>query len=69
MKRHPMYFALATALGLAVASPAFAAGQKTDVKALQALIEKQQAQLDQQQKELQALRDSLQQIAGNQQAQ
>lgn len=69
MKRNPMYFALAAALGLAVASPAFAAGQKTDVKALQALVEKQQAQLDQQQKELQALRDSLQQIAGNQQVQ
>ncbi|HEX5306536.1 MAG TPA: hypothetical protein VFW82_10665 [Dyella sp.] len=69
MKRNPLFFALAAAMGLAIASPAFAAPQKTDVKALQALIEKQQAQLDQQQKELQALRDNLQQIAGNQQAQ
>ena len=68
MKRNPMFFAVAAALGLAVAGPSFAAGQ-TDVKALQALVEKQQAQLDAQQKELQQLRESLQQLAGNQQAQ
>ena len=69
MKRNPMFFAVAAALGLAIAGPSFAATKQTDVKALQALIQKQQDQLDQQQKELQSLRDSLQQIAGNQQAQ
>ncbi|MCP1372814.1 hypothetical protein [Dyella lutea] len=70
MKRNPMFFAVAVALGLAVAGPSFAATkQKTDVKALQALIEKQQAQLDEQQKELAQMREALQQIQGNQQAQ
>ncbi len=70
MKRNTMFFAVAVALGLAVASPTFAATkQKTDVKALQALIEKQQAQLDEQQKELAQMREALQQIQGNQQAQ
>ena len=69
MKRNPMFFAVAAALGLAIAGPSFAATKQTDVKALQALIQKQQDQLDQQQKELQALRESLQQLAGNQQAQ
>jgi hypothetical protein len=65
-----MFFAVAVALGMAVAGPSLAAQQKKpDVKALQALVEKQQAQLDEQQKELQALRESLQQLAGNQQAQ
>jgi uncharacterized coiled-coil protein SlyX len=70
MKRKPMFFAVAAALGLAMASPSFAAvKQKTDVKALQALIEKQQSQLDEQQKELQQMREALQQLQGNQQAQ
>ena len=70
MKRNTMFFAVAAALGLAVASPSFAAvKQKTDVKALQALIDKQQAQLNEQQKELAQMRDALQQLQGNQQAQ
>ncbi|WP_043598534.1 hypothetical protein [Dyella ginsengisoli] len=70
MKRNPMFFAVAVALGLAVSGSSFAATkQKTDVKALQALIEKQQAQLDEQQKELAQMREALQQIQGNQQAQ
>ncbi|HEU4670286.1 MAG TPA: hypothetical protein VFR91_06240 [Dyella sp.] len=70
MNRKPMFFAVAAALGLAMASPSFAATkQKTDVKALQALIEKQQAQLDEQQKELAQMREALQQIQGNQQVQ
>ena len=70
MKRKPMFFAVAVALGLAVSGSSFAATkQKTDVKALQALIEKQQAQLDEQQKELAQMREALRQIQGNQQAQ
>jgi hypothetical protein len=68
MKRNMLFFALAGALGLAVAGPTFAATKTkpSEVKALQALIEKQQQQLDQQQQDLQALRTSLQQLEGQQ---
>ena len=68
MKPNPLFFALAAALGLAVASPAFAAttSRQSEVKALQAMIEKQQQQLNQQQQDLQALRASLQRLEGTQ---
>ncbi|TAM63822.1 MAG: hypothetical protein EPN49_01555 [Rhodanobacter sp.] len=63
-----MFFAMAVAMGLAVASPTLAATthKQSEVKALHALIDKQQQQLDQQQQELQALRDSLQRLEGEQ---
>ena len=68
MKRHPLFFALAAALGLAVASPTVAAAtsKQSEAKTLHALIDKQQQQLDQQQQELQALRDSLAKLEGAQ---
>lgn len=71
MKRQPLFFALAAALGLAMTGPTLAATttRPADIKALKALIEKQQAQLDQQQRQLQDMRNSLQQLVGNQQAQ
>ena len=71
MKRHPLFFALAVAMGLAVAGPTLAAPQskQSEVKAMHALIDKQQQQLDEQQKELQTLRDALQRLEGNQQQQ
>jgi hypothetical protein len=68
MKRHPLFFALAAALGLAVTAPAFAKSpqKQSEVKALHALVDKQQKQLDEQQQELQALRETLQRLEGNQ---
>ena len=68
MKRHPLFCALAATLGLAVASPTFAATahKKDEVKALHTLIDKQQQQLDQQQQDLQMLRDSLKRLEGAQ---
>lgn len=71
MKRHPLFFAMAAALGLAVASPTFAttAHKKDEVKALHALIDKQQQQLNQQQQDLQMLRDSLKRLEGTQEQQ
>ncbi|TAL82381.1 MAG: hypothetical protein EPN74_17475 [Rhodanobacter sp.] len=71
MKRHPLFFAMAAALGLAIASPAFAttAHKKDEVKALHTLIDKQQQQLNQQQQDLQMLRDSLKRLEGTQEQQ
>ncbi|HUW53229.1 MAG TPA: hypothetical protein VMV99_07450 [Rhodanobacter sp.] len=68
MRRNPLFFAMAVAMGLAVASPTLAATthKQSEVKALHALIDKQQQQLDQQQQELQALRDNLQRLEGEQ---
>jgi hypothetical protein len=68
MKRNPLFFALAVAMGLAVAGPALAAtkSKPDEVKALHALIDKQQQQLDQQQQDLQMLRDSLRRLEGEQ---
>ena len=68
MKRHPLFCALAATLGLAVASPTFAATahKQDEVKALHTLIDKQQQQLDQQQQDLQMLRDSLKRLEGAQ---
>jgi hypothetical protein len=63
-----LFFAVAVAMGLAVAGPTLAATthKQNEVKALHALIDKQQQQLNQQQQELQALRDSLQRLEGEQ---
>ncbi len=71
MKQHPLFYAMAAALGLAVASPTFATTvhRKDEVKALHALIDKQQQQLNQQQQDLQMLRDSLKRLEGTQQQQ
>jgi len=68
MRRNPLFFAMAVAMGLAVVGPTLAATthKQSEVKSLHALIDKQQQQLDQQQQELQALRDSLQRLEGEQ---
>ena len=68
MKPDPLSFALAGALGLLVASPAFATttSSQSEIKALQAMIEKQQQQLNQQQQDLQSLRAGLQRLQGTQ---
>ncbi|WP_284330950.1 hypothetical protein [Dyella flagellata] len=68
MKRHALFLSLA-ALNLAVAAPAFA--QKNDqrdaqIKALKALVEKQQQQLDQQQQDLKQMHDALTQLQNQQ---
>ena len=68
MKLNPLFFAVAGALGLAIASPTVAAAtsKQSEAKALHALIDKQQQQLNQQQQQLQALRDSLAKLEGAQ---
>ncbi|WP_404547194.1 porin family protein [Dyella jejuensis] len=63
MKRHSLFLALAT-LGLAFTAPAFAQSDSRDaqIKALKALVEKQQQRLDQQQQDLQQLHAALTQL-------
>lgn len=68
MKRHPLFCALVLALPLAVATPAMAAPQQHsgEVKALHALVDKQQQQIDVQQREIQMLRDSVMKLQSQQ---
>ena len=68
MKRHPLFFALIAAMGLAAADPLFAqsTSKQDEIKALKALVAKQQQQLNQQQQDLQSLRDSINRLAGEQ---
>lgn len=67
MKRHALFLAF-TALGLTLTSPAFAQSDRRDaqIKALKALVEKQQQQLNQQQQDLQALHTALSQLENQQ---
>jgi hypothetical protein len=68
MKSRPLFLAIAISLGLAVVNPVLA--QTTDnpdqVKALKALVNKQQKQLDQQQQDIQFLRESVAKLQGQQ---
>jgi hypothetical protein len=66
MKRHALYLALA-AVGLTVTAPAFAQNSRDkEIKALKALVEKQQEQLNRQQQDLQQLHDALSQLQNQQ---
>ena len=68
MKRHPLFFAMIVALGLTAADPLFAQSttKQDEIKALKALVSKQQQQLNQQQQDLQSLRDSITRLEGEQ---
>ena len=68
MKRHPLFFALIAAMGLAAADPLFAqsTSKQDEIKALKATVAKQQQQLNQQQQDLQSLRDSISRLEGEQ---
>jgi hypothetical protein len=69
MKRHALFLAL-TVLGLTVTAPAFAQSdtnsRDAEVKALKALVEKQQQQLNQQQQDLAAMHASLAKLENQQ---
>ncbi|GLQ45847.1 hypothetical protein GCM10007862_08980 [Dyella lipolytica] len=67
MKRHALFLALAT-LGLTVTVPVFAQSNSRDaeIKALKALVEKQQKQLNQQQQDLADLHASLSKLENQQ---
>jgi primosomal replication protein N len=66
MKRHALFIALA-AVGLAATAPAFAQSSRDkEIKALKALVEKQQQQLNQQQQDLQQLHEALSQLQNQQ---
>ena len=68
MKRHALFLALA-AVGLTVTAPSFAQtdnSRDAEIKALKALVEKQQQQLNQQQQDLQQLHASLTQLESQQ---
>lgn len=65
MKRHALFLAL-SALGLVV-TPAYAQNSRDkEIKALKALVEKQQEQLNRQQQDLQQLHDTLSQLQNQQ---
>jgi hypothetical protein len=68
MKRHPLFFALIVALGLTAADPLFAqsTSKQDEIKALKAIVAKQQQQLNQQQQDLQSLRESITKLEGEQ---
>lgn len=70
MKQRPLYCALALILGVTMAAPVCAAQTKMSrdqqIKALHALINKQQQQIDQQQQELQTMREDLRHLEGQQ---
>src|ERR1700722_1353645 len=69
MKRHALFLAL-TVLGLTVTAPAFAQSdtnsRDAEVRALKALVEKQQQQLNQQQQDLAAMHASLAKLENQQ---
>lgn len=67
MKRHTLFTAIA-ACGLTVTLPAYAQSDTRDaqIKALKAIVEKQQQQLDQQQQDLAQLHSTLTQLQGQQ---
>jgi hypothetical protein len=67
MKRHALFLAL-IALGLTVTAPVFAQSQSRDaqIKALKAIVEKQQQQLNQQQQDLATLHAALTQLQSQQ---
>lgn len=66
MKRHALFLALA-AVGLTVTAPAFAqTSRDKEIKALKALVEKQQEQLNRQQQDLQQLHEALSQLQNQQ---
>lgn len=66
MKRHALFMAL-VAMGLTATAPAFAQSSRDkEIKALKALVEKQQQQLNQQQQDLQQLHEALSQLQNQQ---
>ncbi|GLQ93712.1 hypothetical protein [Dyella acidisoli] len=67
MKRHTLFLAL-MALGLTATMPVFAAqdSREKEIKALKALVEKQQQQLNQQQQDLQQMHEALTQLQNQQ---
>jgi hypothetical protein len=67
MKRHALFLAL-TALGLTITAPVFAQSESRDaqIKALKAIVEKQQQQLNQQQQDLATLHAALTQLQSQQ---
>jgi hypothetical protein len=68
MKRRPLYFALAAAMGLLASGPVLAqsSASQDEISILKNLVAKQQQQLDQQQQDLQALRGSISKLEGEQ---